>query len=240
MKQQLIKLKALQSRILRYKNESYKRVCNQRFLDEYALAPLTNIIEDIKKVNSELFKDFKLQNYKSELDGAIYNTNVFAIISNDIQYYIDIIEEYILPKITDISITDKGIFFTGQYFDALIKIVGIAEQATSEIILIDGYVDEKIINVLKQKNSNVKLKILTNGMTLNKISPFIESYKKQYGDIDIRSSNAFHDRFLIIDKNLIYHFGASLKDAGNKGFMFSQLEEPLLKKQLLDEFNKEW
>ena len=33
----------------------------------------------------------------------------------------------------------------------------------------------------------------------------------------------FHDRFLIIDENHIYHIGASLKDAGKKTFAFSKL-----------------
>ncbi len=240
MRNQLIKLEALQSRILKYKNESSTRACTQEFLDEYIVYPLNQIIEEAKKINSEIFGNFKLQNYKSELEGAIYRQSVFSIVSNDIQYYIDIITEFIKPQITDISITEQGIFFSGQYFDALVKIAGIIEQAKTEIVLIDGYVDEKIINILKQKNSSIKLKILTNNNTVNSITPYIDSYKKQYGDLEIKGTNAFHDRFLIIDRNCIYHFGASLKDVGNKGFMFSSIEEPLIKSQILAEFDKEW
>jgi hypothetical protein len=33
-----------------------------------------------------------------------------------------------------------------------------------------------------------------------------------------------HDRFLIIDDSLIYHFGASLKDLGKKWFAFSKMD----------------
>ncbi len=33
-----------------------------------------------------------------------------------------------------------------------------------------------------------------------------------------------HDRFLIIDNKTVYHFGASLKDAGKKWFAFSKLD----------------
>ena len=240
MKSHLIKLKALQTRISKYRNESFKRACTQRYLDEYVLNPLNQLIDEIKDINQELFGNFKLQNYKSELEEAIYDPNVFKIISNDIQYFVDIIEENSKSEITDISITDKGIFFAGQYFDALVKIAGIVEQAVKEIVLIDGYIDEKIINVLKQKNPAVKLKILTTPKTFTKISPFIETYRKQYGELEIKESNAFHDRFLIIDSNIVYHFGASLKDAGNKGFMFSIIEEEILKKGLIYEFQKEW
>jgi len=33
-----------------------------------------------------------------------------------------------------------------------------------------------------------------------------------------------HDRFLIIDKASVYHFGASLKDLGKKWFAFSKMD----------------
>jgi hypothetical protein len=33
-----------------------------------------------------------------------------------------------------------------------------------------------------------------------------------------------HDRFIIIDGNTVYHFGASLKDLGKKWFGFSKME----------------
>jgi len=38
-----------------------------------------------------------------------------------------------------------------------------------------------------------------------------------------RLSTHFHDRFLIIDE-VVYHFGASLKDLGKKLFAFSKME----------------
>jgi hypothetical protein len=34
-----------------------------------------------------------------------------------------------------------------------------------------------------------------------------------------------HDRFLMIDHMELYHFGASLKDLGNKCFAFSRMDE---------------
>jgi hypothetical protein len=33
-----------------------------------------------------------------------------------------------------------------------------------------------------------------------------------------------HDRFIVIDEKIIYHFGASLKDLGKKWFGFSKME----------------
>ena len=46
----------------------------------------------------------------------------------------------------------------------------------------------------------------------------------QYPTIEIKSFNKSHDRFLIIDRESVYHIGASLKDLGKKWFAFSKIE----------------
>jgi hypothetical protein len=48
-------------------------------------------------------------------------------------------------------------------------------------------------------------------------------HNSQYEEIQIKELKTSHDRFLIIDEKLVYHFGASLKDAGKKWFAFSLL-----------------
>ena len=47
---------------------------------------------------------------------------------------------------------------------------------------------------------------------------------KQYGGLTVRASAAFHDRFLVIDGQRLYLFGASLKDLGKKCFAFTRLD----------------
>ena len=51
----------------------------------------------------------------------------------------------------------------------------------------------------------------------------IKKFNEQYKNIEIKEFNKSHDRFLIIDNNIIYHIGASLKDLGKKWFAFSKL-----------------
>ena len=38
-------------------------------------------------------------------------------------------------------------------------------------------------------------------------------------------SDKFHDRFVIIDKKVLYHSGASFKDLGNKCFAINKIED---------------
>ena len=56
----------------------------------------------------------------------------------------------------------------------------------------------------------------------------VEKYNKQYSNIELKNLTKFHDRFLIIDNNELYHIGASLKDLGNKTFAFSKLNIDLV------------
>ncbi len=53
----------------------------------------------------------------------------------------------------------------------------------------------------------------------------MKKYNSQYKRVELREFKDSHDRFLIIDKEEIYHFGASLKDLGKKWFAFSKFDK---------------
>jgi len=197
-------------------------------------------VEKIKPKFSEL-EDFVPSNY-SEFKtsfGGYFSWASKALVS-DIKFFIDFLEN-IEPEDIEIDISEEGIYFSGQNFDALLKFNEIISKAKSEIILIDNYLDENILEVLGSKNPNVQCKVLTFKRSLsNTLKTFIDAFNKQHKNLEVKTSSVFHDRFLILDKSDFYHFGASIKDAGNKGFMFSKIEEDFIKKQLLKEFEKEW
>jgi len=52
----------------------------------------------------------------------------------------------------------------------------------------------------------------------------------------IKEFSDSHDRFMIIDNEDVYHFGASLKDLGKKWFAFSKFDKSafLILKKLND------
>ena len=41
-------------------------------------------------------------------------------------------------------------------------------------------------------------------------------FNKQYGLLEIINTNKVHDRYIIIDKDKLYHLGHSIKDIGKK------------------------
>ncbi len=129
----------------------------------------------------------------------------------------------IFRALDDKSLKPKqGIFFDGQIFDAYKFVCDLLGTATSDITLIDNYIDENTL-MLFAKCQNIKIEIYTKKID-KKLQLDLQKYNSQYSPIQLKIFRNAHDRFLIIDKKEIYHFGASLKDLGKKWFAFSRFQ----------------
>jgi len=119
----------------------------------------------------------------------------------------------------------QGIFYDGQIFDAYVFIAKIIKSAKKEMILIDNYVDETVLELFSKRKKQVKVTIYTQRLT-EILKQDLAKYNQQHQDrqIKIETFKKAHDRFLIIDNKVIYHIGASLKDLGKRWFGFSKLE----------------
>ena len=123
-------------------------------------------------------------------------------------------QETIMPKI----------FYNGQIYDAYSLIIKIVKEAKEKILIIDNYIDDTILEMLSKKNKEVEVVILTsNNCNLTKLD--IQKFNKQYPTLKIAKTNAFHDRFIVIDNEVLYHIGASLKDLGKKCFGINKIED---------------
>ncbi|MBT3249173.1 MAG: ORF6N domain-containing protein [Candidatus Pacebacteria bacterium] len=117
----------------------------------------------------------------------------------------------------------QGIFYNGQIFDAHLFISDLIKGAKKDIILIDNFIDETVLELFSKKRTEVKIIIYTKNIT--KITKFdLKKFREQYGGIEIKEFKKAHDRFLIIDSKNLYHIGASLKDLGKKWFAFSKMD----------------
>ena len=116
----------------------------------------------------------------------------------------------------------NAIFYEGQIYDAYSLLIDIFKEAKEEIIIIDNYADKSILDMIT--NLNVKVTIVTRKFNLLKDLD-IKKYNKQYHNLKVIYSDKFHDRFVIIDKKVLYHSGASFKDLGNKCFAITKIED---------------
>ena len=116
----------------------------------------------------------------------------------------------------------QGVFCDGQIFDAYTFAADLIRAAKNRIILIDNYVDDSVLKMLTKRADGVSATVITKRIS-DALAVDIERHNRQYPAVEVRTSDRFHDRFLILD-DTVYHLGASLKDLGKKLFAFSRME----------------
>ena len=127
----------------------------------------------------------------------------------------------------------QKLFFKGQIYDAFSFLVELIQSAEHSIVLVDGYVDVNTLNLLAKKQKGVSVEVYTLPGTHLTVKD-INKFNAQYPKLTVHKTSVFHDRFLFLDEERVYHIGASLKDAGKKCFGVSLLEEEALKHALLE------
>ena len=72
----------------------------------------------------------------------------------------------------------------------------------------------------------------------NNINNVLKSkYEHQYNNVTFINNNSFHDRFIIIDRKLLYSSGASFKDLGKKCFAISEFNDINYLEQIINTLN---
>jgi len=120
------------------------------------------------------------------------------------------------------TLSDNGIFFNGQIFDAYNFVANLIRSANKSLILIDNYMDDTVFTLLNKRKQGVNCVCYTQSITKN-LNLDLEKHNQQYPAIALKELKMVHDRFLIIDEHELYHIGASLKDLGKRWFAFSKL-----------------
>ena len=116
----------------------------------------------------------------------------------------------------------------GSIHDAYVEVRKLCSTATLSITIVDSYVDDTLWPLLKNLPATVAIRILTAQMK----SDFALEGKKfaaQHGNsVEVRTTKSYHDRFILLDGTKCWHLGASIKDAGNKAFLVSEILSPTL------------
>lgn len=124
------------------------------------------------------------------------------------------------------------IFFDGQIYDAYSLLIDILNKSKTEIIIIDNYAGKELLDILKDIDKRI---IIVSGNIDNTL---IKKYKSQYNNIEFINNNLFHDRFIIIDKKILYSCGSSFKDLGKKCFAINKIEDQEYLSIIINKINK--
>ena len=132
--------------------------------------------------------------------------------------------EQVLKRMDELApaITPEQIFATGCVWDAWSYVSQLVRSAKQRIILIDNFVDERVLLLLTKRADGVSATIhsrYTQQFLLD-----LEKHNRQYEPIGfVQTPHKSHDRFLIIDDD-VYLMGASVKDMGTSLCAITRLE----------------
>lgn len=127
------------------------------------------------------------------------------------------------------------IYFDGQIYDAYFKIQDIFKEAKKELIIIDGYADNTILDIVKRLKVDVKIITKPNNLLTRQD---ILKYNKQYKNLKVKFDNSFHDRYFILDRKTVYHCGASINRIGYKTFSITLIGDDEVCNLLLNKVKK--
>ncbi|MBR4116022.1 MAG: virulence RhuM family protein, partial [Bacteroidales bacterium] len=189
---------------------------------------------------NKILKDFLLHNHSILQEITLLRKEVdtrFIKHEEKLQEHQNKIDFFVRTSLPPV----EGLMHEGQIFDARVCVENLIKQAKREVIMIDGYVDAATFEILDVRQKGVSATIYTEriGESLLRIK---ELHDSQYPDKTIelkKYAENFHDRFLIID-DVVYHFGASFKDLGNRLFAFNKmgLDKNLILSAVKGEFEK--
>ena len=117
------------------------------------------------------------------------------------------------------DIVKDYLFFEGDFYDAYSTILDIFNRSRDEIIIIDNYAGKDLLDILKKINRKIIIVSENIDETLKK------KYEKQYKNVTFINNNSFHDRFIILDRYILYTCGSSLKDVGKKCFSINEMKD---------------
>lgn len=124
------------------------------------------------------------------------------------------------------------IFYNGQIYDAYSLLIDILNKAKKEIIIIDNYAGKELFDITKDIKVNIKIYT----KNIDEISK--KKYMQEYSNIEIITTDIFHDRFIILDNKELYNLGSSLKDIGKKCTSINRIEDSTILKELISRLTK--
>ena len=146
----------------------------------------------------------------------VQNAGILMRISHLERHQIETDEkiDIILDKMEENSpkILPEQIFQTGCVWDAWSYVSNLVRSAKQRIVLIDNFVDDRVLSMLDKRAEGVSATI--HSRYYEQFQTDLKKHNEQYPAIEfVQLPHKNHDRFLIIDDK-VYLMGASLKDMG--------------------------
>ena len=191
------------------------------YTDLYNLDVVISVGYRVKSKNGILFRKWAISVLKEYLLKGYALNEGRTLITKD--NYLNLVNrvDSLNKRVDTIENAEKHRFMEdvllldNQMFDAIVLITKMIETAQTSIVLIDPYVDAVSLSFFKNKSKDLKLVVVTSSRA-NIGRREVASFNERYGSLEIKIDDKYHDRYLIIDNELFYHFGCSINYIGKR------------------------
>ncbi|MBR0465832.1 ORF6N domain-containing protein [Candidatus Saccharibacteria bacterium] len=135
--------------------------------------------------------------------------------------------------------THEYLLMNGEPAKAVEVYQEIYSKAKKSLYIIDDYIDMKTLRLLAKAKSGVEIIVFSDNIGHYLHKNDFEDFKREFPDANIRfvkTCKVMHDRFIVVDYGVkgevIYHCGASSKDAGKAVTVVSELQGELTKRSM--------
>ena len=133
------------------------------------------------------------------------------------------------------------VIYKGQKLEADIAYIEIYQQAMKSIYVVDDYMNAKSLQHLSQKADGVEVVLFTENGKGGRgflTKSLVTDFQNEYPSLRIKPNPDCHDRLIVLDygeeTELVYHCGASSKDAGKKLCAINQITENAIIHPVID------
>ena len=126
----------------------------------------------------------------------------------------------------------EKLFLNDTEYDSHSYVHSILKNTKKEAIIIDPYADLELLDMIKDIDAKIML-IMKNKSLLS--AKQINLFNKDYcNKLSVARNDKFHDRYIILDRNTIYHLGTSINHLGKRVFSITLLEDKIVRSDLLN------
>ena len=138
----------------------------------------------------------------------------------------------LFDKFNSKVIAKDYVFFHGEYYDAYSLVQSILKLAKKKLVIVDGYADKNVLDIIKDLKVNAKIITKPNNLLKKNL---VKQYNKQYNNLEVIYNDTFHDRYFILDDKVVYHCGTSLNKIGRRTFSISLISDKNICKSIINE-----
>ena len=202
---------------------------------EQGVAMLATIIKSKRAAQVSInIMDAFVAMRKYILSNLIDQKNINNLVLEDHSHILKMDDEIKLLQECFDKFEEKEILLDKTY-DAYSLLLDIFKSTKKELIIIDRYTDKSLLDIIK----DLKCKVIIITSNKTKIKELdIKKYNESYNNLKVIYDDTYHDRYFIIDRDLIYHSGNSINHIGYRKSNINLLKDKKVTELILKDIDR--